>query len=181
MANRSDYALRPVTVDDSSLLLKWRNSDSVRKYMYTDHLIGEAEHVVWLDRMLADSTSSYLIFEVKGRPVGLVNVVDVNAIDSTCSWGFYIGENDAPSGIGAIMELLALEFIFNSLLINEIYCEVFAFNRAVIKLHKKFGFKEMDIEKQVHKNDVCESVVSLKLNKDDWNSCRKRIESIVFR
>ena len=39
------------------------------------------------------------------------------------------------------MEFLALEHAFNTLKLHKLYCEVFAFNSPVVKLHQKFGFQ----------------------------------------
>jgi len=76
--------LRPMAEQDSELILRWRNSDRVRQYMYSDELIGPARHRAWFERMLADPKNAYLVFEVEGRPLGLVYF---NDIDRTSDMG----------------------------------------------------------------------------------------------
>jgi len=182
MADRNDYALRPLTGSDSATILKWRNSDQVRRNMYTDHLITEAEHAKWMEKIEQDDSSRYMVFQIKGRPTGLVNVVQIDQRNGKCYWGFYIGAEDSPRGSGSIMEFLALEYIFEQLDIRKLYCEVFAFNKPVIKLHKKFGFKEEGCFKEhVLKGDVYEDVLSLALFSSDWKNVKSEIGRILFR
>ena len=44
-----------------------------------------------------------------------------------------------------------LELAFEQLNMQKLYCEVFAFNTSVIKLHQKFGFNIEGIFKQQQK------------------------------
>jgi UDP-4-amino-4,6-dideoxy-N-acetyl-beta-L-altrosamine N-acetyltransferase len=182
MSKRDKYKLRPIKPEDSAAVLGWRNSENVRRNMYTDHVISENEHAQWMKRVVEGDGAKYLIFEIEGFPVGLVNVVQIDAGNSKCYWGFYIGVADAPPGSGSIMEYLALQYIFEELGIRKLYCEVFAFNKTVIKLHKKFGFIEEGCFKQhVLKEGAYEDVLSMALFATEWSNIRPKIERIIFR
>ncbi len=81
----------------------------------------------------------FIGFVQAGVPLGVVGFVGIDLGNQKSSWAFYASRT-APRGTGSRMEYLALEFAFSKLGLNKLYCEVLAFNAAVIKLHQKFGF-----------------------------------------
>ena len=182
MAKKNNYSIRPIKLSDSETLLQWRNKESVRKFMYTDHIITAEEHNVWLNAVLMGNVGEFKVFEFEGKPIGIINVVDIDKKNSRCYWGFYVGVDNPPLGVGGAMEFFALEYIFEELMIRKLYCEVFSFNETVLKLHKKFGFKEEGCFKEhVLKNEKLEDVVSLAAFSSDWLNVKKKLERIVFR
>lgn len=182
MPKREDYNLREMSENDLELVFEWRNSDRIRANMYTDHLITWDEHRAWFNRVEQDTNSIYFIFEHNKRPIGVVGIVQIDNKYNRCSWAFYLGAEDAPNGSNAIMEFLALEYIFEHLEIRKVMCEVFSFNESVIKLHKKFGFnEEAHFVQHMLKNGKYEDVVALALFADDWKKVKPRLEKVCFR
>jgi UDP-4-amino-4,6-dideoxy-N-acetyl-beta-L-altrosamine N-acetyltransferase len=150
--------------------------------MYTDHIISDKEHAFWMEKVLVDSRVNYQIFEMHGSPIGQVNLVQIDKINTSCYWGFYVGVENPPSGVGSVMEFLAIEYIFEKLLIRKLCCEVFVFNKTVIKLHKKFGFVEEGcLKEHVFKGEKYEDVLSLALFSSQWLEVKSRLEKIIFR
>jgi len=182
MASREDFRLRPMSDKDLPLVLEWRNSDRVRANMYTDHIISTKEHQAWFTKAKDDVKSKHFIFEHKGTLVGVVNIVQIDYDNKKCYWGFYLGEIDAPKTSGPAMEFLALEYMFETLEMRRICCEVFAFNEPVIKLHKKFGFVEEGVfVGHTLKNDKYEDVVSMAIFREAWDLSRLKLERVCFR
>jgi len=181
MLKPEDFAIRPLTEEDSGLVLGWRNQDRVRINMYTDHLISESEHAVWFGHALQDSLSQYFIFMHRGRPVGFISFTGINSLHGRCSWAFYLGEIDVPRGSGSVMEFLALDFAFGVLGIRKLCCEVFTFNDSVIRLHEKFGFvREGLLVQHYLKGDKYEDVVCLARFQGDWKSDRLKLMARCF-
>ena len=182
MAKRDDFTLKPMSEMDLPTVLQWRNSERVRANMYTDHVIPLQEHHAWFSRAKDDPKAKYFVFEHKGTPVGVVNIVQIDDRNRKCYWGFYLGEMDASKACGPAMEFLALEYMFTTLHMHKVCCEVFSFNESVIKLHKKFGFiEEGTFVDHVLKNDVYEDTVSLAIFKDSWDMLRQKLEKLCFR
>jgi UDP-4-amino-4,6-dideoxy-N-acetyl-beta-L-altrosamine N-acetyltransferase len=182
MPNRQEYLLRPIFDSDLDQILRWRNSERIKANMYTDSVISPGDHKKWFDNIACDNSCIYRIFESQGRPIGLVNAVQIDPHNSKCSWAFYLGEVDVPSGSGAIMEFLFLEFLFEELNIRKVCCEVFSFNGSTIKLHKKFGFQQEGLFVQhVLKNSEYEDVVSLALFREDWLEVKAKMQKLCFR
>ncbi len=80
------------------------------------------------------------------------------------------------------MEYIAIQYIFENINIQKICCEVFNFNTATIKLHKKFGFREEGyFYNHILKNGNYEDIVFLSLFKVEWSDLNKKIEKKLFR
>jgi UDP-4-amino-4,6-dideoxy-N-acetyl-beta-L-altrosamine N-acetyltransferase len=181
MPLRTDYKLRPVEERDLDLVLSWRNSERVRRTMYADHIISVAEHRAWFERLQSSDRLQYLIFEHKGRPVGMVKIDDINRTNRTCYWGFYIGEEDTPKGTGSAMGFLALEHVFGTLGMGRVIGEVLAFNEGSIKFHRRLGFvEEGRFAGHVMRQGVCEDVVSFVLVDSVWQALRPQLEQKFF-
>ena len=126
--------------DDREQILAWRNSDRVRLSMLDDSSISAAVHREWFSRIHGDSRCIYRVFIYAGRPVGLVYFVDINWDHRTCNWGFYIGEEGLPRGLGTIMGCLALDMVFREYGLRRVAAKVIAGNLASLRLHRKLGF-----------------------------------------
>lgn len=182
MPLREDFSIRPMEESDLEKILEWRNLEHIRANMYTDHIITAEEHEAWFKKIKNSDDVIYLIFEYRNRPVGVINITSIDKRNKKCYWGFYLGERDLPGGIGAIMEFMALEYIFEKLAMRKLSCEVFVFNQPVVKLHTKFGFvEEGRFIQHVLKNENYEDVVSLALFKVDWLNLKNKLEKICFR
>lgn len=168
--------LRAIQDDELSLMLSWRNAPAVRANMYTRHEISEDEHRAWWSRTCQRTDQSYFMYEHETQPLGIVGITAIDMVNSNCSWAFYASPQ-APKGTGSRMEYLALEYVFGSLELNKLYCEVLAFNTPVIKLHQKFGFVVEGVLRQHHQVDgEFIDIHRLGLLQAEW--ARKRMEML---
>lgn len=181
MAIKQDYDLRLLTESDLKKVLDWRNSPRIRENMYTDHIISLDEHQNWFNSIKNNPKVSYHICTYQGNPIGLICFTEIDSDNEKCSWGFYLGETNAPFGSGLVMEFIALEYAFDELKIRKLCCEVLSFNQKVIKLHKKFGFEQEGyFTAHVQKNNQYEDVIFLSLFKEKWLTLREQLQSTVF-
>lgn len=176
-----DCRLRPVQRCDTNRLLAWRNSDRVRVNMYNCHLIGGKEHEIWFQSMLKDASCCYLIFEYRDRPVGLVYFMDIDRTNRKARWGFYLGEMDIPKGLGSVMGLLSLDYIFAEFNLRKLDGEVIEFNHESIAFHKKLGFKIIDrYIDYIKRGDISYDVISLRLTQKQWLEVRPLLAERLF-
>lgn len=174
------YNLRPLKRTDLDKILYWRNSDRVRRYMYTDHLITYVEHKKWYEKIRDSESDLYMIFEIKNTPVGLTSLTNIDRRNQKCNWGFYLGEENLKPGTGSIMGFLSMEYAFKDLGIRKVCGEVLAFNQASIKLFKKLGFKEEGVlKKHIIKNSNYEDVILFALFSDLWEAEKDKIQESV--
>lgn len=177
----ADCRLRPMAAGDEARVLAWRNQDRVRAAMYTDHVIGGHEHARWFGSALTAADDAYLIHEHQGRPLGLVSISRVDRAHDRAEWAFYLGEADAPRGSGAAMELLALDHAFGSVGVSKLCCEVLGFNMGVVRLHKRFGFREEGMRvRHFRRGEEWHDVVLLARFAEGWAEDRAALLPAVF-
>ena len=182
MPARSDCALRPATLEDAERLRAWRNQDRIRANMYSDHVIGAEEHIAWLTRTLASETDQLMIFSVSDRPVGMTAFTAIDHHNSRCDWGFYIGEDDAPSGSGSAMGWLAMTQGFDVVGIAKVCCEVLDFNAGSLAFLDRLGFRqEGRLVRHRRKGARSHDVILKALFAEDWRARRDAMAATVFR
>ncbi|MBU5615102.1 UDP-4-amino-4,6-dideoxy-N-acetyl-beta-L-altrosamine N-acetyltransferase [Geomonas azotofigens] len=177
-----EFNLRPIEERDLDLVLSWRNSERVRSYMYTDHLIAPEEHRAWFARSRDAEFPATLIFEYQGRPVGLKSFNQIDRHSNRCHWGFYLGDLELPRGCGTVMGFLAQEYIFERQGFRKLCAEAFAFNEGSIKYHTRLGFaQEGRLVRHVLKNGCYEDVVVFGTFKENWLANKEALAAKIFR
>ncbi|MEQ5868863.1 UDP-4-amino-4,6-dideoxy-N-acetyl-beta-L-altrosamine N-acetyltransferase [Sagittula sp. NFXS13] len=160
--------LRPATEVDLGHMRAWRNHPAVRAMMYTQHEISADEHASWWARTQTDESAQYLIYERDGRPIGVVGVTQIDRRNGTANWAFY-ADPDAPRGSGSCMEYLALTYVFETLGLRKLNCEVLARNSRVLRMHLRFGFAEEGVFRDhVLIDGLAETVHRLAIFAEDW-------------
>lgn len=181
MFRQEKCRLRRMEHSDLDLVLRWRNSERIRQAMYTDHVITRDEHYAWFERVTRDGVSMHFVFEYEGRPLGVVNVGDIDRRNLRCVWGFYIGEETAPSGSGTAMGYLALEHLFEKEGFHRVMGEALADNEASIKYHLRLGFvEEGRLVDHVVKNGRYTDVISFAIIDRVWRATRGDVAAMIF-
>ena len=156
---------------------KIRNEGNVRKWMYTGHTIGVTEHLGWINRLKQDERQ--IVFAVLNEEHCPLGVVSVNAIDrlhKKSDWAYYLTET-SRGGLGSALEYSFINFIFDTLGMDKLNCEVIEGNDAVVKLHKKFLFQEEGFRRSnILKDGTRIGVHFLGLTKEDWLDGRAAIQ-----
>lgn len=173
--------LRNIEESEVELMLSWRNNPLIRMNMYNQHKITLEEHLAWWSKTLASKSEQYFMYELNEIPTGIIGFNNINKNNKNSAWAFYASPT-AAKGSGTKMEFLALEHAFNTLNLHKLYCEVLAFNAAVIKMHKKFGFSEEGIfREQYSKDNQFIDIYRLGILKNEWllnrDTMKKKIDS----
>lgn len=78
--------LRKAGVEDSDLLLAWRNDEATRMNSLNSTPIHADEHAHWLDRSLRSTDRSIFIVEESGIPIGTVRIDSLPDGQRDLSW-----------------------------------------------------------------------------------------------
>ena len=140
--------LRPLTEPDLALVRGWRNHESVRRFMYTQHEIAEQEHRDWFARCEQDPLRHLLVYECDDQPRGFVHFT-VQTAGKVADWGFYIAP-EAPRGTGTGLGRQALEYGFQRLALHKICGQALGFNQRSIDFHRKMGFCQEGVLRDQH-------------------------------
>jgi hypothetical protein len=162
------------THEHLEMIRTWRMLPEVTKYMYTDPIITKEEQRDWFSKVKSDNSVIYWIIYVDYKPVGLINLFDIDFINSRCAWAYYIGDtNMRGKGIGTLLECNIYDYVFYSLRLNKLWCEVMLSNTKVIDIHKKFGSKVEGVFKEyIIKNGEKLDVVRMAILKTEWDQIR---------
>jgi UDP-4-amino-4,6-dideoxy-N-acetyl-beta-L-altrosamine N-acetyltransferase len=173
MEEPGGISLRRLRLDDIVRVREWRNLPDVARYMYTDHVISEAEHARWFGDALDRPDRRYWIIELDGNPVGLANVVDISERHRRASWAFYLADPRVRGrGVGSYAERFVLRHAFDDLELNKLRCEVLGSNDAVVAMHQRFGFNvDGVLREHIWKDDHFEDVVCMSMTASEY---RKR-------
>lgn len=136
--------LRPIDMADTALIVKWRNSDSVRKnFIYRD-LFTEETHINWMNTKVASGEVVQFIIHDKEQKsdVGSVYLRDINPVHESAEFGIFIGEDSARGrGIGSEAASLICNYGFDSLKLHRISLRLLGNNAAARRSYEKVGFK----------------------------------------
>lgn len=164
--------------DTQMMLRDIRNEASVRRWMYTDHIIEPSEHIAWLEHVKADNRQ--LVFAVLNEQYAPLGLASANAIDLQhlkADWAFYLTDG-VRGGLGAAIEYAFVDFVINSLCIEKLNCEVIDGNDAVVKMHCKFLFEKEGLRRSnVIKNGARTDVHLLGLTREKWQTGREMVHN----
>ncbi|MCM3683415.1 UDP-4-amino-4,6-dideoxy-N-acetyl-beta-L-altrosamine N-acetyltransferase [Mesobacillus subterraneus] len=172
--------LRQVRESDLEMIMNWRMSPEVTKYMYTDPKLTIEDQQNWFKKInLNNDNEKYWIIELEnGIPVGLMSVNNIDYRNQQASWAYYIASLEARGkGLGRILECNMYDYIFDTLGLNKLWCEVFEFNEKVIQIHEKFGSKiEGRLVDHIYKNGEFFNVIRMGIRRNEWEQLKGNME-----
>lgn len=135
--------LRPITMEDTALIVKWRNEERVRSNFIYQALFTKEGHENWMRTKVESGEVVQFIICLKesGRPVGSVYFRDIDPLNKKAEYGIFIGEADcAGKGIGSETAKLAVLYARDELKLHKLMLRVFADNVGAVKSYQKAGF-----------------------------------------
>lgn len=168
-----------VSEEHLELILKWRTSEFVTRYMYTDIEYDMEKQKQWYQVIENDPNSYYWVLTYKNQPIGLVSITDVNHRDKRAYWNFYIGD-PAYSMLGGFIGPYTYNYAFQNLGINKLMGEVMAENEGVRKMHIKQGAREVGIlTEHIYKNGKYHDVYIFEMTRKMWKACGGKFAKYV--
>lgn len=178
-SKRRAVRLVPLATLDTEAQMKIRdirNEEAVRKWMYTNHAIGASEHLAWISRLKIDDRQIvFAVLDAERAPLGVVSVNAIDRLHKRADWAYYLTAS-ARGGLGSAIEYAFIDFVFGPFGAHKLNCEVIAGNDAVVKLHKKFLFREEGFRRSnILKAGARIGVHLLGLTKEEWDAGKSTI------
>lgn len=173
--------LRPITVADAGVTLKWRLSERA-KFLQRGAKTVE-QQAKWIESKL-DTDELNFIIEYKGRAVGMIALHDISPLHKTLQMGrFLIGEEEwvANAPVGYEAELLLSEHAFETMGMHKIYGDVMEENSSMLKWRAYLGYKQDGVLRDhyvydgIHKNTVAISILEDEFRK----ICRPKLNALI--
>jgi RimJ/RimL family protein N-acetyltransferase len=167
-----DVRLIRVQAEHLALILKWRNSDWVRKNMFVQDILQEKDQLAWFNS-INNASNYYFIIEYLGEKVGVIHAKNFSEEDGIGEGGIFIGEYDYLESWASVMaSICLLNFIFAKTNINRSMVRVQTHNRPAISYNLKLGYKI------VHQDaNECRMI----LDKEDFLSKTTLLKSVLSK
>lgn len=134
--------LRLADENDIEMILKWRNSEHIRRYALQKETITLKEHTAWFHSQQIKG-NLYFIVETGDKPVGLIWAKDFSGL--TCETGFYLYETDVQNTLLAYKVSLNFNnYLFHKRAIESIYCDILNDNKRSIRFTLSLGYEKIE-------------------------------------
>ncbi len=169
---KNNIRLRKINFDDTDLIIKWRNSKSVKENLFAQENLTVEQHAMWMKNNIETNKCFQFIIEIKdsNTPIGTTFIKNIDKLNNKGEFGIFIGENNNRGhGYGTIATHLTLDFGFNELKLNRIYLSVINVNKSAIKCYENTGFKIDGIMREDYKREESYyDIVVMSILKNDY-------------
>lgn len=173
MDEQTGIYLRLMKSEDTDDIVRWRNSDAVRRnFIYREPFTPQG-HESWIQNMVNTGKAvQFMICSLSDhRALGSVYIRDIDRQHRKAEYGIFIGEPTARGrGVGTAAARLMLEYCFIEEGLHKVFLRVFARNIQAIRSYEKAGFvREAYLRDDVFVDgEYCDIILMAKLN--DRNS-----------
>ena len=131
-----------LTREELQVVLKWRNFESIRKWMRNSRLITLEEHLEFARKLSSDNKKFYYLCFIKDAPAGVIDITELDIKNKNAYWGIYTRPDKIIPKASHLMRDGLLKIIFEYLELNTLKLEVFEGNETAIRFNRMSGFKE---------------------------------------
>jgi diamine N-acetyltransferase len=148
--------LRALEPSDVDLLYKWENDPEIWTISQTLTPYSKYTLKQFIDSALEDICSSkqvrFMINILHTKQiVGILDIFDIDFFNSRAGMGILIDKNHRNQDIGTEAVLLACNYLFNTLHLHQVYCNIVNNNAISLQLFMKCGFSVIGIKKEWRK------------------------------
>ena len=160
-------SLRPIVDSDTTNIVRWRNSESVKRNLIDQAPITEQSHRAYLEKYVYTKQRYQFIICVgnhkEREDIGSCFVKNIDREKSEAEIGIFIGEESARGkGYAKYVISQLLLFCFNDLNLDKITLWVLETNSVARNVYVKIGFVE-EIKNE-------EGFIRMQLNKEDFRA-----------
>lgn len=171
--------LRPITLLDTDLIIKWRNSESVKKYFIYREPFTHEGHNKWLKEQVETKNAyQFIVCKIENdKPIGCTYLRDIDRNDRKAEYGVFIGEvTDRGKGIGKEALSLTLNFAFEELKLHKVFARALSDNEASIHCFLQSGFtKEALLRDDVFVDEEFHDIVLVGILQSDYEMRRENL------
>lgn len=135
--------LRPITIEDTDLAVRWRNHPVVVKNFIYREPISREEHLNWLEnKVFKGLVHQFIVCGKEGDiPLGTIYLQKFEEDNRKAEWGIYLdAEQTYGKGIGTEAAKLLLKYAFEELGMHKVVSRVLAYNKASVRMNEKAGY-----------------------------------------
>lgn len=177
-----DYSFKNfVILSDAEIdsVWEWRNDIRIRRYFYNTDIIPYENHVAFVSELHKRKDVSYWLVFRKERPIGVMDMVNIDWVRNTATLGFYIAPKYLSKGISLDFVYMTYLFPFTLLDCDILYGGIHPDNINSLLLNEYLGCI-MGPLISINEKDA-QQYVKTTMTKDDFlNSSLEKNSSKVF-
>lgn len=172
--NDKKVSLRPLTLDDTEQIVKWRNLPSVKKNLYSQATLLPEQHIAYFHNVVsAGKCAQYIICvndDGKQMDIGTTFIKNIDRDSHKGEFGIFIGEEAARGkGYSVAATKQILDIAFRELNLNRVYLSVMADNNFAVKAYQSAGFSiEGTLRQDFLRYDGYVDIIMMAIVKADW-------------
>ena len=135
--------IRRMSLEDTDDIVRWRNSEGVKKYFIYQNEFTREGHIHWYYTKIktGEAVQFIIVEKTTEKAIGSVYLRDVDLNNKKAEYGIFIGEESVRGkGYGTTAAKLILEYAFKEMGLHRIYLRVYADNERAIASYKRAGF-----------------------------------------
>lgn len=165
--------LRPVAEADLPMMQVWDADPAISALM--GRRFEDQTPEDWFRGLKKQRSCRAWIMEVGDRPVGEVELAQINYRNSTAEIRICIGDKECwGHGLGRDAMVQSLTYAFETLQLKVIYLRVFATNVRAIHLYERLGFRKEAILAPSARREDPAPVLLMNLSQHRW-AMRRRV------
>ncbi len=142
----SRSVLRPIGAGDMEHLRRWNNDPEINRLArYNPELVFDDSALMALYLALPSqnpSLGAFMIEDLDGAPVGVVDYRELNVRHGHCTVGIYIGEKDRwGEGLGSDALRTLVRWLFSEWDVHHIQARSASYNERAHRCFERTGFK----------------------------------------
>ncbi len=166
-----DIKIRPITRQDTELIVSWRNNPDVKKqFIFQGDFTAEL-HNNWLTTQVNTGRVAQFIIELlpESTLIGSVYLRDIDMLHNKAEFGIFLSCKEVMGkGYGTIVTNLILQYAFEDLQLNKVFLRVLSENKRAVKSYLKSGFQlEGEFKEDVRINDEYKDVTFMAIFADE--------------
>lgn len=157
-----DIYLRLINEEDTDNIIRWRNSDFVRRNFIYQEPFSRKGHEHWMKTMIhTGKVVQFIICTRNEGAIGSVYLRDIDKIHKKAEYGIFIGEKGAlGQGYGTQAAELMIHYAFEQLMLHKLMLRVLADNKQACRSYEKAGFvQEAYLKDEVFLEGVYRDVI----------------------
>lgn len=143
-----------ITKEDTPLIYKWVNQESLRDLTGTVYPVSEFEHSNWVEKQVTSGDRKLFMIccAQTGKKIGTIGLRNFDWINRNAELFISIGECEeyVSKGYGSDAVKTFVRYCFEHLNLHKVYLHVFASNQRAIRCYEKAGFQTEGLLKEHH-------------------------------
>ena len=172
---------RKMQLSDQPKVMAWRVKPDIARFMLTAVEFNLDKQLRWFERINNSASDEYWIIENNGKPIGVINLSEIDRVNRHATWGLYIGE-DMNSPIGGMLPMYFYNYVFgrSDLNLHKLHGKVLDTNTSMLRVHEVCGYRQVGIHKDhVLRDGSFHDVHVVELLREDWLSRASRFSRMI--